>query len=75
MKFCTNVFHKLALIQKLKISLSGEDVIDLIMRGIDDDQLKFSVETAGIKEPAVLANHLRTFDTKAWVSKGSGTGI
>ncbi|XP_063922865.1 uncharacterized protein LOC135137205 [Zophobas morio] len=58
------VFHKLALIQKLKISLTGEDVIDRIMGGIDDDQIKFSVETAGITEPAVLANHLRTFDAK-----------
>jgi hypothetical protein len=54
------VYHKIALIHKLKIPLSGEDHVNLIMGGIKDEQIKFSVETAEITEPSVLANHLQT---------------
>lgn len=56
------VFIKLSLIHKLKLPLSGEDQVNLIMGGIDDQQIKFAVETAGIKEPHVLATHFKSLD-------------
>lgn len=59
-------FAKLTLIHKMKLPLKDSDKVNLIMGGIDDPQIKFSVETAGIKDPAILARHLRTiqFGTK-----------
>lgn len=30
------------------------------MEGITDPQIRFSIETANIKDPAILARHLRT---------------
>lgn len=34
------------------------------MEGIDNEEIRFSVVTAGITEPATLARHLKTFDDK-----------
>lgn len=53
------VFEKLALIYKMKIPLSNIDKVNLIMGGIDDPQIKFSVEAAGIVDPAILAKHFK----------------
>lgn len=57
-------FEKLSLIQKLKLPLSGEDQVNLILGGISNEQIKFSVETAGITEPSDLARHFKTLDER-----------
>ncbi|KAJ8934745.1 hypothetical protein NQ318_004973, partial [Aromia moschata] len=50
---------KYALIHKLKLGLTGEDQMNLIMGGINDDQIKFSVEAVSINDPSVLAVHFK----------------
>jgi hypothetical protein len=52
-------YEKLALILKLKLPLYGADQINLIMGGINDKQIRFTVEAAGIKSPSELAKHFR----------------
>ncbi|KYB26212.1 hypothetical protein TcasGA2_TC033893 [Tribolium castaneum] len=61
------VYKKLALIRKLKLPLTDEDKVNLIMGSIQDQQIKFVVETANIKSPQELANHLRNLQTNARV--------
>jgi hypothetical protein len=56
------VFQKLALIHKLKLPLVGADQVNLIMGGIEDQQIKFAVNAAGINEPHLLAAHFKTFE-------------
>jgi hypothetical protein len=53
-------FEKLALIHQLKIPLSSEDQVNLIMGGIADDNIKFTIEAAGIRDPNTLISHLKT---------------
>jgi hypothetical protein len=65
------VYRKLALIHKLKLPINDEDKVNLIMGGINDDQVKFSVGTAGITDPHELANHLKILDMKIFVSTNS----
>lgn len=57
-------FDKIALIQKLKLQISGIDQVNLILGGISDDLVKFSVETAGIAEPSDLARHFKMLDER-----------
>lgn len=57
-------FEKLSLIQKLKLPLLGEDQVNLILGGISNEQIKFAVETAGIKEPSDLARHFKSLDER-----------
>lgn len=45
-------FNKLALINKLKLTL------------VSDESIRFSVETKGISNPSILAGHLKTIDGK-----------
>jgi hypothetical protein len=52
-------YEKLALIHKLKLPISGADQVNLIMGGINDKQIRFTVEAAGIKSPSELAKHFR----------------
>jgi hypothetical protein len=54
-------YEKLALIHKLKLPISGADQVNLIMGGINDKQIRFTVEAAGIKSPSELAKHFRNF--------------
>jgi hypothetical protein len=65
------VYRKLALIHKLKLPINDEEKVNLIMGGINDDQVKFSVGTAGITDPHELANHLKILDMKNFVSTSS----
>jgi hypothetical protein len=65
------VYRKLALIHKLKLPINDEEKVNLIMGGINDDQVKFSVGTAGITDPHELANHLKILDTKNFVATSS----
>lgn len=58
------LFEKLSLIHKLKIGLSDEDKVNLIMGGINDERIRFSVETANIRNPAVLASHFKTMEIR-----------
>jgi hypothetical protein len=53
------VYRKLAFVHKLKIPLTGEDQVNLILGGITDERIRFSVDTANITDPHVLANHFR----------------
>jgi hypothetical protein len=53
------VYRKLAFIHKLKLPINDEDKVNLIMGGINNDQVKFSVGMAGITDPHELANHLK----------------
>lgn len=62
------VFRKMALMHKLKIPINDEDRVNLIMGGIDDVQIKFTVEAANIKDPHVLANHFRLLDSTRNIS-------
>lgn len=64
-------FEKLALINRMKIPLSDSDKVNLIMGDINDNQIRFSVETSEIKNPARLARYLKIFDD----NKTSNTGI
>ncbi|KAJ8968556.1 hypothetical protein NQ314_002220 [Rhamnusium bicolor] len=57
-------FAKLALIHKMNIPLQDNDKVNLIMGGVNDAQIRFSVEAADIKDPTVLARHLRTIQTE-----------
>lgn len=61
-------FEKLALINKMKIPLTDGDKVNLIMGGIQDEQIRFSVETSEISNPAKLARYLKIFDEKNNVS-------
>lgn len=54
-------FQKLALINLLNLSFSDEDKVNLIMGAINDRQIRFSVETAGITNPTILAYHLKSY--------------
>jgi hypothetical protein len=65
------VYRKLALIHKLKLPINDEEKVNLIMGGINDDQVKISVGTAGITDPHELANHLKIHDMKNFVSTSS----
>lgn len=67
-------FEKLAHINKLKISLTDEDKVDLIMGGINNKQIQFSVETAGIKDPSKLASHFKIYDSSSMVQAGPSSG-
>jgi hypothetical protein len=58
-------YEKLALIHKLKLPLSGADQVNLIMSGINDKQIRFTVEAAGIKSPSELAKHFRGAECNA----------
>jgi hypothetical protein len=51
------VYRKLAFVHKLKIPLTGEEQVNLILGGITDERIRFSVDTANITDPHVLANH------------------
>jgi hypothetical protein len=53
------VYRKFAFVHKLKIPLTGEDQVNLILGGITDERIRFSVDTAHITDPHVLANHFR----------------
>lgn len=57
-------FEKLALIQKLKLPITGADQVNLILGGIPDDQVKFSVEMSGITDPSQLASHFKVLDER-----------
>lgn len=59
------VFEKLTYIHKMRIPLTDADKVDLIMGGIDDPQIKFAVEVAEIKDPAILARHFRTIQSSS----------
>lgn len=67
-------FQKLALINRLKIPLSNEDQVNLIMGGIADKQIQFSVETADIKEPSRLASHFKVYDAARAAQPEIGPG-
>ena len=54
-------FEKLALINKMKIPLSDADKVNLIMGGIENKQIRFSVETSQITNPAKLAGYFKVF--------------
>lgn len=70
------VFEKLALIHKLKLPISDEDKVNLILGGIDDEQIKFAVEATKIKNPAVLASYFKTVDNKKMQnSQASGSNV
>ncbi|EFA11803.1 Retrovirus-related Pol polyprotein from transposon 297-like Protein [Tribolium castaneum] len=55
-------FKKLALINKLKLGITPHDKVNLIISSIPDEQVKFTIETAGISDPSVLATHLKMLD-------------
>ncbi|XP_064211625.1 uncharacterized protein LOC135265647 [Tribolium castaneum] len=55
-------FKKLALINKLKLGITSHDKVNLIISSIPDEQVKFTIETAGISDPSVLATHLKMLD-------------
>ena len=59
-------FQTLALINRLKLNITPEErrPSNLILGGIKNEQICFSVETAAIKDPHVLASHLKTLDGK-----------
>lgn len=57
-------FEKLSLINKMKIPLTDEDKVNLIMGGIKNEQIRFSVETSEITNPAKLIGFLKVFDQK-----------
>jgi hypothetical protein len=61
---CEYVYKKLALIYKLKLPLTGADQVNLILGGIQNEQIIFSVETAGVTDPHDLARHFRNLDEK-----------
>jgi hypothetical protein len=65
------VYRKLTLIRKLKLPISDEDKVNLIMGRINDHQVKFSVGMVGITDPHELANHLKILDTKNFVATSS----
>jgi len=68
-------FEKLALINKMKLPISDDDKVNLIMGGIKDPQIKFSVETSEISDPAKLARFLKTFDEKPEISEIANPSI
>lgn len=55
-------FRKLAMINNLKLNFDELDIINLIMGGINDSQIKFSVKTANITNAGQLASYLKMFD-------------
>jgi hypothetical protein len=57
-------FQKMALINRLKIPMNGEDQVSLIIGAIQDEHLKFAIEASGITDPNVLAMHFKTLDKK-----------
>lgn len=57
-------FNKLSLINRMKIPLSDADKVNLIMGDIKNNQIRFSVETSEITNPAKLARYLKIFDGK-----------
>lgn len=59
-------FQKLILINSLKLSFSDEDKVNLIMGAVNDKQILFSVEIAGINK---LANHLKLYSTPPSTSR------
>jgi hypothetical protein len=65
------VYRKLALIHKLRLPINDEDKVNLIMGGINDDQVKFSEGMASITDPHELENHLKLLNMKNFVSTGS----
>jgi hypothetical protein len=56
-------FQKLSMINSLKLNFDDRNVINLIMGGIDDNNIKFAVQTANIVNPGQLATYLKLFDT------------
>jgi hypothetical protein len=56
-------FQKLSMINSLKLNFDDRNVIILIMGGIDDNNIKFAVQTANIVNPGQLATYLKLFDT------------
>ncbi|KAL1516166.1 hypothetical protein ABEB36_000085 [Hypothenemus hampei] len=58
-------FEKLALINRMKLNLTDSDKVNLIMGGIHNEQIKFSVDTANITCPATLARHLKVFQERS----------
>lgn len=57
-------FEKLAVISKLQLTVKPTYLINLIMRGSKDDQIRFSIETANIK-----ANRPNSVNTRAKPNK------
>lgn len=57
-------FKKLALIHQMQIPLSGSDQVNLIMGGITNAHIKFSVETAEISDPAILTQRLKMLESE-----------
>lgn len=66
------VFQKLAFIHKLKLPINSGDQVDLILGGINDEQLKFTVQAAVISDPNVLASHFKALDERR-VGSAAGT--
>lgn len=68
-------FKKLALINKMKIPLTDADKVNLIMGGIKNEQIRFSVETAEVSNPAKLSRFLKVFDKKNLFNENSTVNI
>lgn len=51
-------FHKLGLIQNLKLNFSDKDIIQLILGGMENTQIKFAARAANILNPGQLATYL-----------------
>jgi hypothetical protein len=58
-----NTPFKLSMINSLKLNFDDRDVINLIMGGIDNNNIKFAVQTANIVNPGQLATYLKLFPT------------
>jgi hypothetical protein len=68
-------FQKVALINRLKIPMNGEDQVSLITGAIQDEHLKFPIEASGITDPNVLAMHFKTLDKKNRFTKVAGPNL
>lgn len=55
-------FEKLSVIRKMDLQLSGSDEVSLIVGGLQNQNIKFSVKAANITDPAKLAVYLKSFD-------------
>lgn len=55
-------FEKLSLIRKIDLQLSGLDEVSLIVGGLENQNIRFSVKAANITDPAKLAVYLKSFD-------------
>lgn len=60
----TYCFEKLTLINQMGLDINDSDKVNLIMGGIENENIKFSVEIEEINDPAKLAKHFKTIDKK-----------